>query len=177
MGPRNRFQGMNSASLAGRSDNPLPPRFLDPIASLKIPAPIFQEELKRAISWQQMRKWGTSKICIVTDDNNRIDSNDKKCECVFFLVSLRIPPSLPGGAAALWLHEDPVAPLGCGIFTSLVFLRVCTLYSIMYSAFSSLLMYHISFVQAFFYKRRSLPKKYIKHGIIYVCVTPCYSKD
>ncbi len=41
MGPRNRFQGMNSASLcslAGRYDNPLPPRFLAPIASLKIPA-------------------------------------------------------------------------------------------------------------------------------------------
>ncbi len=57
---------------------------------------VFQE-LKRTISWQKMRKWGTSKICIVTDDNKRIDSNDKKCECVFFLVSLRIPPSLPGG--------------------------------------------------------------------------------
>jgi hypothetical protein len=41
MGPRNRFQGMNSASLcslAGRYDNPLPPRFLAPIDSLKIPA-------------------------------------------------------------------------------------------------------------------------------------------
>jgi hypothetical protein len=41
MGPRNRFQGMNSASLcslAGRYDNPLPPRFLAPIAAIKIPA-------------------------------------------------------------------------------------------------------------------------------------------
>jgi hypothetical protein len=41
MGPRNRFQGMNSASLCslpGRYDNPLPPRFLTPINSLKIPA-------------------------------------------------------------------------------------------------------------------------------------------
>jgi hypothetical protein len=41
MEPRNRFQGMNSASLcslAGRYDNPIPPRFLDPIDSLKIPA-------------------------------------------------------------------------------------------------------------------------------------------
>ncbi len=39
MGPRNRFQGMNSASLcslAGRYDNPLPLRFIAPIASLKI---------------------------------------------------------------------------------------------------------------------------------------------
>jgi hypothetical protein len=43
MEPRNRFQGMNSASLcslAGRYDNPFPPRFLAPIDSLKIPAPI-----------------------------------------------------------------------------------------------------------------------------------------
>ncbi len=41
MEPRNRFQGMNSASLcslAGRYDNPIPPRFLVPIDSLKIPA-------------------------------------------------------------------------------------------------------------------------------------------
>jgi hypothetical protein len=41
MGPRNRFQGMNSASLyslAGRDDNPIPPRFLAPIDFLKIPA-------------------------------------------------------------------------------------------------------------------------------------------
>jgi hypothetical protein len=41
MGPRNRFQGMNSAtlcSLAGRYDNPIPPRCLAPIDSLKIPA-------------------------------------------------------------------------------------------------------------------------------------------
>jgi hypothetical protein len=41
MEPRNRFQGMNSASLcglAGRYDNPIPPRFLTPIDSLKIPA-------------------------------------------------------------------------------------------------------------------------------------------
>jgi hypothetical protein len=38
---RNRFQGMNSASLcslAGRYDNPIPPRFLAPIDCLKIPA-------------------------------------------------------------------------------------------------------------------------------------------
>jgi hypothetical protein len=41
MEPRNRFQGMNSTSLcslAGRYDNPIPPRFLAPIVSLKIPA-------------------------------------------------------------------------------------------------------------------------------------------
>jgi hypothetical protein len=41
MEPRNRFQGMNSASLCslvGRYDNPIPPRFLAPIDCLKIPA-------------------------------------------------------------------------------------------------------------------------------------------
>jgi hypothetical protein len=41
MGPRNQIRGMDSASLcslAGRYDKPLPPRFLAPIDSLKIPA-------------------------------------------------------------------------------------------------------------------------------------------
>jgi hypothetical protein len=41
MEARNRFQGMNSASLcrlAGRYDNPIPTRFLAPIDCLKIPA-------------------------------------------------------------------------------------------------------------------------------------------
>jgi hypothetical protein len=45
MKPRNRFQGMNSASLcslAGRYDNPIPTRFPTPIDCLKIPA---QEEV------------------------------------------------------------------------------------------------------------------------------------
>ncbi len=40
-GSRNWFQGMNSGSLcslAGRYDNPIPPRFLAPIDFLKIPA-------------------------------------------------------------------------------------------------------------------------------------------
>ncbi len=40
-GAPNWFQGMNSASLcslAGRYDNPLPPRFLAPVDSFKIPA-------------------------------------------------------------------------------------------------------------------------------------------
>ncbi len=48
MGPRNRFQGMNSAnlcSLAGRYDNPLLPRFLVPIDSLKIPARDFWQSV------------------------------------------------------------------------------------------------------------------------------------
>ncbi len=41
MEPRNRFQGLNSASLsspAGRYDNSIPIRFLAPIEYLKIPA-------------------------------------------------------------------------------------------------------------------------------------------
>jgi hypothetical protein len=41
MEPRNRFQGMNSASLcslAGRYDNPFPTRLLVPLDCLKIPA-------------------------------------------------------------------------------------------------------------------------------------------
>jgi hypothetical protein len=40
---QNRFQGMNSASLcslAGRYNNPIPPRFLAPIDCLKIPAQV-----------------------------------------------------------------------------------------------------------------------------------------
>jgi hypothetical protein len=43
--PRNRYQGMNSASLcrqAVRYNNPIPPRFLAPIDCLKIPAGIFK---------------------------------------------------------------------------------------------------------------------------------------
>jgi hypothetical protein len=42
MEPKNRFQGMNSASLcrlAGRYNNPIPTWFLAPIDCLKIPAP------------------------------------------------------------------------------------------------------------------------------------------
>ncbi len=41
MGPRNWYQGMNSASLcslAGRYENPIPPQCLAPIVFLKIPA-------------------------------------------------------------------------------------------------------------------------------------------
>jgi hypothetical protein len=52
MGPRNRFQGMNSAnlcSLAGRYDNPLPPWFLAPIDSLKIPAQAREGDVGKVI--------------------------------------------------------------------------------------------------------------------------------
>ncbi len=46
MEPQNRFQGMNSASLwvcslAGRYYNPVPPRYLAPVDSFKIPALMF----------------------------------------------------------------------------------------------------------------------------------------
>jgi hypothetical protein len=52
MEPRNRFQGMNSASLcslAGRYDNPIPPRLLAPIDCLKIPAPV-----QLRLDWQAL---------------------------------------------------------------------------------------------------------------------------
>jgi hypothetical protein len=54
MEPRNRFQGMNSASLcslAGRHDNPIPPRFLAHIDSLKIPAQLTDEEIMKQHTW------------------------------------------------------------------------------------------------------------------------------
>ncbi len=44
MEPRNRSQGMNSVSLcslAGRYDNPIPPRFQAPVDSWKIPALLY----------------------------------------------------------------------------------------------------------------------------------------
>jgi hypothetical protein len=51
-GPRNRFQGLNSASLccslAGRYDNPIPTRCLAPIDCLKIPA-LSKDEMSREI--------------------------------------------------------------------------------------------------------------------------------
>jgi hypothetical protein len=53
MGPRNQFQGMNSASLcslAGQYDKLLPPWFLAPIDSLKIPALICVKTLEPNIS-------------------------------------------------------------------------------------------------------------------------------
>jgi hypothetical protein len=47
MEPRNRFQWMNSASLAGRYDNPIITRFLAPIDFLKIPAQSFPETTEK----------------------------------------------------------------------------------------------------------------------------------
>jgi hypothetical protein len=47
MDPRNRFQGIDSASiysLAGRYENPIPPWFLALIDSSKIPALVFKDE-------------------------------------------------------------------------------------------------------------------------------------
>ncbi len=48
MEPRNRFQGIDSASLcslAGRFENPIPTRFLAPIDCSIIPALVIQEEI------------------------------------------------------------------------------------------------------------------------------------
>jgi hypothetical protein len=58
MEPRNRFQGMNSASLsslAGRYDNPIPTRFLAPIDCLKIPVPVNSLLFTHNASWVQAR--------------------------------------------------------------------------------------------------------------------------
>ena len=62
--PRNQFQGIDSASLcslAGQYDNPLPPRFLAPIDSLKIPALVGQVLcIHRTVSleWRDCRGGG-----------------------------------------------------------------------------------------------------------------------
>ncbi len=52
MEPRNRFQGMNSASLcslAGRYDNPIPTRSLAPIDCLKIPVQTYMDDAVYAV--------------------------------------------------------------------------------------------------------------------------------
>jgi hypothetical protein len=59
MEPRNRFQGMNSASLcslAGRYDNPIPTRFLASIDCLKIPALNLNELLLFNEMWYRSRR-------------------------------------------------------------------------------------------------------------------------
>ncbi len=78
MEPRNRFQGMNSASLcrlAGRYDYPIPPRFLTPIDSLKISAQIqnlpncfttpnkmtSEDDIKGFVSLKFLRPWSNDK--------------------------------------------------------------------------------------------------------------------
>ncbi len=61
MGPRNRFQGMNSASLcslAGRYNNPIPTRCLAPIHFLKIPAPyspLFWSQLYYTVEYWKLK--------------------------------------------------------------------------------------------------------------------------
>jgi hypothetical protein len=57
--PRDRFQGINFASLAGRYDNPIPARFLAPIDFLKFPAPVYERrnrflELSRNHVWNRV---------------------------------------------------------------------------------------------------------------------------
>ncbi len=64
-GTRNRFQEMNSASLcslAGRYDNPLPPRFLAPIDSLKIQCgPVHHNSPPGSL--KKVYKFGRPRIC------------------------------------------------------------------------------------------------------------------
>ncbi len=58
MGPRNWFQGMNSASLcslAGRYDDPIPPQFLAPIDFLKFPAQLFEKYSKKRNKREQKK--------------------------------------------------------------------------------------------------------------------------
>jgi hypothetical protein len=59
MEPRNRFQGMNSAILCSRYDNPIPPRFLPPIDCSKIPAPVSFTTGSRRKLW--FTHWSSSK--------------------------------------------------------------------------------------------------------------------
>jgi hypothetical protein len=84
MGPRNRFQGMNSASLcslAGRYANPLPPRFLAPIDSLKIPAQTSRADLPQPI----FQVYGIHKYCT---DHGLInyEDPDPKCRLYWCLI-------------------------------------------------------------------------------------------
>jgi hypothetical protein len=65
MEPRNRYHGIDSASLcslAGRYDNPIPTRFLAPIDCLKIPAlylglPLIQMPTKQKICTSKQGHW------------------------------------------------------------------------------------------------------------------------
>ncbi len=66
MEPRNRFQGMNSASLcslAGRYNNPIPSRFLAPIDGLKMPAQYTRTQCVRGGGvWGHWRGGGLRQI-------------------------------------------------------------------------------------------------------------------
>jgi hypothetical protein len=63
--PKNRFQGINYASLcslAGRYDNPIPTRFLAPVDCLKIPALL----LELLAPWipDESSRWGNLYDCL-----------------------------------------------------------------------------------------------------------------
>jgi hypothetical protein len=70
IGPRNWFQGMNSASLcslADRYDNPIPPRFLAPTDFLKIPGLVALWEQRLLENWP---------IWIRSSDSEPIGNNE-----------------------------------------------------------------------------------------------------
>ncbi len=84
MEPRNRFQGINSASLcslAGLYDNPIPTRFLAPIDCLKIPAQSPQ-------SWQP---YGGKQLVFKTVHWDFSEINH--CLFLFFFGKSRLKPS------------------------------------------------------------------------------------
>ncbi len=73
--PRNRFQGMNSASLcclAGRYYNPIPTRFLAPIDCFKIPA-LFQHILQEPRQWRNIAK--VTKLFSKYEQNTKVLTN------------------------------------------------------------------------------------------------------
>jgi hypothetical protein len=87
MEPRNRFQGINTArlcSLAGRYDNPLPPRFLAPIASLKIPAQTLVVAGGRGVKTTENKVHWPHKVHIYLEYHNGCP-----------LVQIGTPPPLP----------------------------------------------------------------------------------
>ncbi len=60
--PRNEFNSASLCNLAGRYDNPIPPRFLAPIDSLKIP-PLVSLILPTPNQFQKRRCHYTARLC------------------------------------------------------------------------------------------------------------------
>ncbi len=86
MEPRNRFQGMNSASLsglAGRYDNSILPWFLSPVDFLKIPAQIIFWFWK-PIKWNQVILYRRKLVL-----NFLVASLKRKINLMFLLASLK----------------------------------------------------------------------------------------
>ncbi len=105
MKPENRFQGMNSSSLcslAGRYDNPIPPRFLAPIDSLKIPARL-----------SQLIKETPRRRITVTSSSNEMSTDQltNTCRCWWggggegFLLSPQ-PLSIGGFWTHIWRRRE-----------------------------------------------------------------------